>query len=1280
NLCRGGAKSPEEAEAVQRALKSQYEKLGPITFPEVSCIILFGATVLLWISRTGWSPLFTTKTRDGDTRVYMSDAQPALLMSILLFVLPSRNPGGRRLNRGDDAAKEDETAARPQASTLLTWQAVHERLPWGIVILLGGGFALAKATKESGLSLMIGDQLKPLGALPRPLMVLIVTYCTTFITEITSNTATASILLPILVDLCRSIRMNPLALMLPCTIAASLAFNLPVATPPNSIVFSKGYLTVADMIKSGFVLTIVSGLVVVGASLTYGTALFNMTDSSSSAMRLLVQLVLFLQAFEAQQQSPTPLKSLKDADGAGHVAAAPAVPREDRVLRQVSHQSEFAICSTRSGRSSSPTLSMVPDSELTNLVSVIDSQSVVAVLSPTMSAQLVLACNLLRVVCVGNRLVDLPNSAELQKHFQYVPVEDNTCNDARVLLAYLLSRRRVYKYVAIVASDCFQLISRHLQRHLFSHQVRAFTGDPVVDMRTRAKLFSSEAVADEDRVEGDAEDEEDGSELQQFVLFHIGAAHLATTALDAFRRQLKIPADERLHVFVESSAMEAMFETTAGQMQLRYFSSSPSTVAHVFGPHVDEQKQEQYYDEQKKHISKLSTLVSVLLLKFMASSQQLHIAYARARQLELKELKELKEEAATGQLLPARCSEDLATCRRLLSKHYESTIRAFSCPKFACNASARSSQQQPVLPTGFYNLRKLLHGVALPQKYDQPMAGLRWIATLEFEATWSSTHQGAVQVRQKNIELVFTLNEEDPLVRIKEFSGEPSESRWECKHGMACTLLRPNGTEEPRQRCCFGIAIDFIYLSIQFPVQLQCEKMFSQKALQQQKELCDHLPTVIQVADVRVFPKGGCCVSADNCLAQELKSERANIALGSKVVSNANWRRDFLTSDPYLLTSVSIVVNRTEKLSGRATRFGFLYPFDLFMWMCILATVHVAAVAAVIYEWLSPFGLTPYGRNRRRVFSFPSALTLTWSVLFSHTVQTKSPKCWSARFLLNIYAMFCLVFIASYTANLAAFMVGEGEASDIVGIHDSRPQESILSRIARMFADSERPDQFGHREGSGTAIELNRTYHHLVKHLSFFDTAEEAMAALGLRGHSYTTLSCCNTLLRVNHTYNVELVGKTVRQGWLHRRTQQGAARGRPGPDRHPHQPALGTNDFTDQMKQKNRSVDQKWCRGKDKRPHVPRQLAAGGGADEIPEVGRPSSRRARGWRASWERLELQSLPPHAHQLRGSAAASFCFGVLLSGATAAAEFLLYFALFPLLRKVRVNPACCLPIS
>uniref|UniRef100_A0A1I8IVW0 PBPe domain-containing protein n=1 Tax=Macrostomum lignano TaxID=282301 RepID=A0A1I8IVW0_9PLAT len=1042
-------------------------------FPEVSCIILFGATVLLWISRTGWSPLFTTKTRDGDTRVYMSDAQPALLMSILLFVLPSRNPFKRRptAQQGDDAAKEDETAARPQASTLLlTWQAVHERLPWGIVILLGGGFALAKATKSPvshtshlfypsaagvGLSLMIGDQLKPLGALPRPLMVLIVTYCTTFITEITSNTATASILLPILVDLCRSIRMNPLALMLPCTIAASLAFNLPVATPPNSIVFSKGYLTVADMIKSGFVLTIVSGLVVVGASLTYGTALFNMTEypdwagnftappaenllfhSSSSAMRLLVQLVLFLQAFEAQQQSPTPLKSLKTLMVLDMSQLRQLSPERTefyaRFLTKRVRDLQHAV-----GAEFQPDSVLVPDSELTNLVSVIDSQSVVAVLSPTMSAQLVLACNLLRVVCVGNRLVDLPNSAELQKHFQYVPVEDNTCNDARVLLAYLLSRRRVYKYVAIVASDCFQLISRHLQRHLFSHQVRAFTGDPVVDMRTRAKLFSSEAVADEDRVEGDAEDEEDGSELQQFVLFHIGAAHLATTALDAFRRQLKIPADERLHVFVESSAMEAMFETTAGQMQLRYFSSSPSTVAHVFGPHVDEQKQEQYYDEQKKHISKLSTLVSVLLLKFMASSQQLHIAYARARQLELKELKELKEEAATGQLLPARCSEDLATCRRLLSKHYESTIRAFSCPKFACNASARSSQQQPVLPTGFYNLRKLLHGVALPQKYDQPMAGLRWIATLEFEATWSSTHQGAVQVRQKNIELVFTLNEEDPLVRIKEFSGEPSESRWECKHGMACTLLRPNGTEEPRQRCCFGIAIDFIYLSIQFPVQLQCEKMFSQKALQQQKELCDHLPTVIQVADVRVFPKGGCCVSADNCLAQELKSERANIALGSKVVSNANWRRDFLTSDPYLLTSVSIVVNRTEKLSGRATRFGFLYPFDLFMWMCILATVHVAAVAAVIYEWLSPFGLTPYGRNRRRVFSFPSALTLTWSVLFSHTVQTKSPKCWSARFLLNIYAMFCLVFIASYTANLAAFMVGEGEASDIVGIHDS---------------------------------------------------------------------------------------------------------------------------------------------------------------------------------------------------------------------------------------------------
>ncbi|PAA69294.1 hypothetical protein BOX15_Mlig023269g1 [Macrostomum lignano] len=316
NSCKCGVKDSEEVEAVQQALKREYEKLGPITFPEVSCIILFIITIILWITRepggVGWGYLFQETpvtyvnssngnlTRiEGSTKFFMADAQPAILMSILLFVFPSSNPFKRRratvdvvieetVTVNDDGTEEVKREVRnnldkERPSTLLTWRVVHERLPWGIVLLLGGGFALAKATRESGLSALIGQQLKPLGSLPLPLLIVIVVYCTTFITEITSNTATASILLPILVDLSRTIGINPLSLMLPCTLAASFAFNLPVATPPNSIVFSKGYLSVTDMLKSGFVLTITSGLVLVAGTLSYGAVIFDFYNFPSWA-------------------------------------------------------------------------------------------------------------------------------------------------------------------------------------------------------------------------------------------------------------------------------------------------------------------------------------------------------------------------------------------------------------------------------------------------------------------------------------------------------------------------------------------------------------------------------------------------------------------------------------------------------------------------------------------------------------------------------------------------------------------------------------------------------------------------------------------------------------------------------------------------------------------------------------------------------------------------------------------------------------------------------------
>ena len=138
---------------------------------------------------------------------------------------------------------------------------------------------------------------------------------------------------------------------------------------------------------------------------------------------------------------------------------------------------------------------------------------------------------------------------------------------------------------------------------------------------------------------------------------------------------------------------------------------------------------------------------------------------------------------------------------------------------------------------------------------------------------------------------------------------------------------------------------------------------------------------------------------------------------------------------PYFFSTLALMTYHHE---GRTRIGGFLEPLDWSMWVGIFITLHVTALAATFYEWHSPYGLTPNGRDRNRVFSLPSALTLSWSVLFSHTVATKSPKCWSSRFLLNIWACFSVVFIASYTANLAAFMVGEVASHVITGINDPK--------------------------------------------------------------------------------------------------------------------------------------------------------------------------------------------------------------------------------------------------
>ncbi|KAL4218029.1 hypothetical protein ACF0H5_022767 [Mactra antiquata] len=252
--CRGwsGCRKSEEEDdiAIRSILRAEYAKLGPFTFAQVSVLMHLILIALLWITRDmggtiGWAGLF-----EDD---FIKDSVPAVFVACLLFIFPSQIPS---LQTGT----EESTPIKP----LLSWKVFNAKMPWGVVLLLGGGFAMAKASQESGLSAWIGSQLMGLSHLDPWLLNLVICFIVAAATEVTSNTATTSLMLPIIAELSLKIGLDPLYLMYPISFAASFAFMLPVATPPNVVVFSSGYVRVIDMIKAGFVLNIIAvGVLVV---------------------------------------------------------------------------------------------------------------------------------------------------------------------------------------------------------------------------------------------------------------------------------------------------------------------------------------------------------------------------------------------------------------------------------------------------------------------------------------------------------------------------------------------------------------------------------------------------------------------------------------------------------------------------------------------------------------------------------------------------------------------------------------------------------------------------------------------------------------------------------------------------------------------------------------------------------------------------------------------------------------------------------------------------------
>ena len=215
----------------RKIIAKEMEKLGKPSYEEKAVFIVFFLTALAWITRS----FLLVKISPN-----ISDAMIAMVAAVVLFIIPSKNKKGDFLLDWDTAVK----------------------LPWGILLLFGGGLAIAAGFSNSGLSEWIGNQLQALEGVNTLVVILIVTGLVIFLTEVTSNTATANMMFPIMAALGLALGVHPFAFMVAAAVAASCAFMLPVATPPNAVVFGSGYLRIPDMAKAGFVLNLI-GIVLV---------------------------------------------------------------------------------------------------------------------------------------------------------------------------------------------------------------------------------------------------------------------------------------------------------------------------------------------------------------------------------------------------------------------------------------------------------------------------------------------------------------------------------------------------------------------------------------------------------------------------------------------------------------------------------------------------------------------------------------------------------------------------------------------------------------------------------------------------------------------------------------------------------------------------------------------------------------------------------------------------------------------------------------------------------
>ncbi|XP_039988251.1 solute carrier family 13 member 1 [Xiphias gladius] len=255
-LWRCGGERSEKEKAARKVVEDEYEALGPMSSQEIFTGLVFLLMVLLWLTRSpgfmpGWASLFPHHSG------YITDATVALLLGLLFFIAPAYGPSRKY-------------------EAMISWKEFQASMPWKVALLVGGGFALAEGTEESGLSLWVAELLTPLGDLPVLATITVACIIVTTVTEVASNAATITIFLPILSPLAEAIHVNPLYILIPTTLCTSFSFLLPVSNPPNAVVFAYGHIGIMDMVKAGLGVNVIGVLAVLLAVATWGVPLFSL--------------------------------------------------------------------------------------------------------------------------------------------------------------------------------------------------------------------------------------------------------------------------------------------------------------------------------------------------------------------------------------------------------------------------------------------------------------------------------------------------------------------------------------------------------------------------------------------------------------------------------------------------------------------------------------------------------------------------------------------------------------------------------------------------------------------------------------------------------------------------------------------------------------------------------------------------------------------------------------------------------------------------------------------